>query len=473
MKQKIQQIVFRLGIPGCLAIAVTILGLVLRIEHAHTFDGPGRGSDYAAHVAGVRWMGEHMVPFDFTKQVPWSIGYQPPLWYMVGSLILDWTNNERAIAYLAVVGWVVRQIVLARVLAEAVPGRRWSALAALAINAVLPLAVLTDGKVNPEGMHTTLFMIAVYFLWRMERQDLRPEGISLVTATLLGVFSGLAVLTKGTAGVLPLATAILLCWQSIRSWKTGRWTTIWRRQLRPAIVAGISWCVIAGWWCGPNLVKYHHPFPHVWDQEGPEIHPELATPVFYRRPLGWALPFEWKEYIALPIIQSPTKPRPNLWAVLVSGTWSDFYDRGFCRLTGGGTVSGTWSGYPVSRRCVDLFSHLVEVGLVLTAGSLAALWLVVGMHLRGDGRRGSLVIPMVIVLGVAFSSFFALVYPYDNAAVLNPRYLLPESGWIAACLGIALGQFESQRWKRRAAHGLMLLGIGIVAILVTIERFGK
>jgi hypothetical protein len=418
-------------------------------------------------------MGEHMRPFDFSKAVPWSIGYQPPLWYMIGSLILRWTGSERAIAYVAVAGWIVRQSLLSRILKEAAPNRRWSALAALSINAVLPLAVLTDGKVNPEGLHTTLFMVAVYFLWRMERQSLEVPGISLRTAGLFGGFAGLAVLSKATAGVLPLAALIVWFWHGTRSYKRAGWAAIPRRQVRPGICAGIVWCVVAGWWCGPNLAKYDHPFPHLWDQEGPETYPELAVPVFYRRPLGWALPFEWREYLELPIIQSPTAPRPNLWAALVTGTWSDFYDRGFCRLTGGGTVSGTWSGVPVSRRCVRLFSHLVEVGFFITLSSLVAIGYVLCTHLRTDGRLGSLALPTVVILAVAFSSSFALVYPFDNAAVLNPRYLVPDSTPIAACLGIALGQFRAERWKRRLAHALILVAVGMVAALVIIERFGR
>lgn len=453
-------------------IAVSLLGLALRLEHAHTFDGPGRGSDYAAHIQGVRWMGEHMRAFDFSQLVPWSIGYQPPLWYMLGALLLKLTHNERAIAYVAVIGWAIRQALLARLLAEAIPGRRWSALAALSIHAVLPIAVLTDGKVNPEGMHTTLFMAAVYLLWRMERQSLAARGISVRTAALFGGLAGLAVLTKATAGVLPLAAVVVWSRQGVRTWRRRGPEAVVVSHIRPALIAGVVWCAVAGWWCFPNVVKYHHPFPHIWDREGPAQHPQLALPVFYRRPLGWALPFEWKEYIALPIIQSATAPRPNLWAVLVTGTWSDFYDRGFCRLRGGPSVTGLWSGYPVSHRCVELFRELLFTGFVLTLAALAALGRVLLDHRRTQGRLGSLALPVVVILGVWFSSSFALVYPYDSLAVLNPRYLLPETAPLAACLGIALGQLRGARWKRGLAHGVVLLATAIVAVLVLIERFG-
>ncbi len=44
--------------------------------------------------------------------------------------------------------------------------------------------------------------------------------------------------------------------------------------------------------------------------------------MFYRRPLGWALPFEWEEYIELPINRDGKRPRPNFWATSVAGTLS-------------------------------------------------------------------------------------------------------------------------------------------------------
>jgi hypothetical protein len=473
MKKSRHSFFRRIEVHHWVLIGVSLLGLVLRLEHAHTFDGPGRGSDYEAHMQGVRWMGENMRSFNFTQLVPWSIGYQPPLWYMLGALILKVTHNERAIAYVAVIGWAIRQVLLSRLLAEAIPKRKWSALAALSIHAVLPIAVLTDGKVNPEGMHTTLFTAAVYFLWRMERESLTAKGISVRTAALFGGLAGLAVLTKATAGVLPLAAVIVWFRQGVTTWRRHGRGAVMVSQVRPALIAGFVWCAVAGWWCGPNVVKYHHPFPHIWDREGPLQHPELASPMLYRRPLGWALPFEWKEYIDLPIIQSTTAPRPNLWAVLVSGTWSDFYDRGFCRLRGGPSVSGLWSGHPVSRRCVDVFRGLLLTGFVLTLAALASLAHVLANHFRTQGRLGSLALPVVVILGVWFSSSFALVYPFDYAAVLNPRYLLPETTLMAACLGMALGQLSTSPWKRGLAHGVVLLAIAVVTALLLGERFGS
>jgi len=149
-----------LGLPGILAIAISLLGLSLRIEHALTFDGPKRGADYSAFMSGVAWIREHKERFDFNKGVNSQVQYSPPLWFAAAAVLQSLTGKERSIAGLAVVGWAVRQILLALMLRRIIPQRRWSILAALAINAVLPVSVLTDGKVNPEGLHTTLFTVA-------------------------------------------------------------------------------------------------------------------------------------------------------------------------------------------------------------------------------------------------------------------------------------------------------------------------
>ena len=469
---RIRNYVSQISPAGWVALAVSLLGLILRIEHAYTFNGPDRGSDYAANIQGVRWMLKNMRPFNFANEVGWSVKYQPPLWSAVGAVLLKLTHSERAIAYVAVFGWTIRQWLLARLMKLMAPHRHWSAVVALSINAVLPISVLTDGKVNPESYHSTLFAVAVYFLWRMERQALNSSGVSLVTAALWGLFAGLSMLTKGTASILVIAGAIVLVWQARRIRLQHSWVIVRRRLLAPAAIAALVWCAVAGWWIGPNLVRFHHPFPHSWDTDTPEQEPTLALPFFYRRPLGWALPFEWKEYVELPINRDGKRPRPNFWATSVAGTYTDWYNRGFCRLEGGPATTDVWGGWPVTLRCVRVYVKLLWVGIFMSIMAVVAVAHTLGNHFKTSGRKGSLVLPTIIVLGTIFPCLFATGYPYDHAAVLNPRYLLPIAVPMAACLGIASAQISTASWKRRLAIAVVLGAIACVAILVVYERFG-
>lgn len=143
---------------------VTLVGLGLRIEQAITFDALHRGADYERHLAGVTWMMRHWRPFHFTAALDPSIGYQPPLWYAVAAAVLVVTHSTHAIAGIAVVGWGVRQFLLARLLKEAIPAHRWAALIALTVHTFLPISVQTDGEANPEVLHTSLFTAGVLSL---------------------------------------------------------------------------------------------------------------------------------------------------------------------------------------------------------------------------------------------------------------------------------------------------------------------
>jgi hypothetical protein len=406
-----------------------------------------------------------------------QVRYQPPLWYALGAVILALTGAERPIAFLALFGWVVRQLLLMRLLQRAIPKQRWSQLVALAINAFLPLSVLTDGKVNPEGFHTTLFMVALYALWCVEREACTPEGISKRTAAWFGVWSGVAVITKATAGVLPMIGAVVFGAQMLRDRRRFGLGAVPRRVLVPAAFAGLAWLAIAGWWCGPNLVKYHHPFPHVWN-----LDPQPTAPVLYRRPLGWALPFEWRQYIDRPVIHSDHDPLPNFWAATITGTWADFYNRGFCRLRGGGFTNQVWGAewggkyggpaWNVSLHCITLFQLLLAMGFLITPIAVYASWFMLRRSVRTQGQRGSLALPVASVLVTFFVMLFALVFPYDDNAVLNPRYLLPIATPMAACWAIMLAEMRASDGLRRAAHIVCLSAVGIVGVLVLVERFG-
>lgn len=469
--------------PIALALLVTALGLLLRVEHALTFDGVRRGSDYNVHIAGVHWMLEHKRPFYFAPDLSPQVGYQAPLWYALGAVVLAITGHDRAIAFIAVVGWLLRQSVLGLILLQAAKKREdqsslasWGALAALAISAFLPISVLTDGKLNPEGLNATCIMLACYPLWRMERQAVEEHRIRIGSAIAFGLLSGIALLTKATGIVLWFGAGILFLFQALRIGKKLGIRALWRRLVLPVLASATLFALVASVWVGPNLKQYGHPFPHAW-HDMPQ-----TEPLLYRRPLGWALPFDWAPYLKYPVIRSPTAPRPNFWSVLVTGTWSDWYNRGICRLEGGGPpltdVWGysdpVWGGpfWAVSRRCMNVHRRVLIVGLFLTVCALLALVQVTRSHLRSDGQRGSLVLPALIVMEIAFVLLFALTYPFDWGAVLNPRYLLPATVPISACLGIALMQMRGSHRLRNLAHAAVLLSIALVGCLVVFQRFG-
>src|SRR5688572_22937498 len=309
----------RVSVWSWLALAVFLLGSALRLEHALTFDHAKRASDFPAHIVGVQWVEEHWSPFYNSPTAHWQVRAYPPLWYFLSALILMVTDNVRWLVSMSLIGWLLRHAVLWRILNEALPDRPWARLSGLTIHAVLPLAVLVDGKVNPEGLHSGIFALAVFALWRMERQAQTPAGISVATGIAFGAAAGLALLAKLTGAMLLVVAAPVFAWFSFARMRRFGPGALWKGLAVPACAAALAWCAIAGFWAGTNLYRQGHPFPQVLQLDGPQIYPILGEPELYRRPLGWALPFEWSQYWEFPILRTVAEPRPNFWAVEVIG----------------------------------------------------------------------------------------------------------------------------------------------------------
>jgi len=458
-----------------LMVLVGLAGLALRIEHALTFDGPGRGSDYLAAMRGVRWVLEHGAPFD--ASAPLQVNHYPPLWFALSALMLKVGLPERSLAFIAVVGWGVRHLLLARLLTEAAADRRWSRLLALAADAFLPLSVLMSGKVNPEGLHATLFFVALYFLWRLERHLQEPAGPRWQDALWFGLFAGLAFLTKQTAGVLVIAAVMLLCWHVVAQ-RWGKGSASCRRNiLRCTGIAALTLVLVTGWYLGNNLIRFGTPTPGPYSlnrltsrimAENPLVY---AKPILQRRPLGWFLPLDFG-YLKHPIGSFNHGVRPNFWVPLIAGAWGDYCNRGLCRLSGGSLSRAYWGGWLVSDRCVSWLRGFLLLGLVLSSCTAVATSVVLVRFLRTAGASGSLVVPVAPVLVLAFLMVFATVYPFDRGqAVVKPNYLLAATTPLAACCGLALAGM-SRRGRTELVHGIASVALALAAFMLVFERFG-
>lgn len=490
MGRRLAELFARKSTSTWLLLAVSALGLGLRVEHALTFDHVHRGSDYGVHLLGVRWMECHWRPFFFSPSVDYQVRSYPPLWYFLSALLLELRNDERLLAVFSVLGWAMRQAVLWLVVRRLFQQQPWSKVATLSIHALLPLGVLIDGKINPEGLHSGLFALALYSLWKMELQSQAATRISLKTAAAFGTLAGLALLAKITGSMLLAVGALVLGLQALRVARRDGLAVAWRTIAPPALTALAAWGLVAGWWSVTNLLERGHPFPHVWSIETAKDNPTLGEPTLYRRPLGWALPFEWSGLWSVPLIRGENDPRQNFWATEVVGTWSDAYNRGFCRLEGGGVSDRFWGArhgfvsqladpWNVSGRCVEWFASMVHVGVWLSgAAVLAVLWSL-WKSLGSLGARGTLTMAVVPLLGIASAMSFALAYPYDYLAVLNPGYLLSIVMPMSLCFGLALAELESAASSSgiravlaRRAPPLALLLIAVIGGMLIYERFG-
>lgn len=455
------------------ALGLSALGLALRVHLARTFDGPVRGSDYDEYMRGVRWVLEHHRIFDAALSI--QHGFHTPGWYVMGALVLAWRDQERAIAALSVGGWVLRQLVLWRWCARELPRSPRSIAVVLGLHAVLPISVLMDGKVNPEGPHATLFALAALAIAAVERR-LRERAVGVGWLALgAGLLAGVAVMTKATSAVLvPVAFAVL----ALAAWRAAAGRDA--RGLADVTTAGAAfvagWTLVAGWWCLDNALRFGSPLPHQYALKALDLGatwPELRAPLLSRRSVGWALPFE-TDWLDAPHAASVEVPRPNFWSATIGGTWSDWYNRGFCRLTGGPRLSSVWGPavWAMPMRCVRIDLALVRFGLGFTA-ALAVAWAwLLRRTVRSRGMEGSVTALGASALPVVFTMAFAWTWAIDRMAVVKASYLLVVA--LPALVGLAFGlsHLEARPHPRLLAHRVLVLATLCVASLVTWARWG-
>lgn len=451
---------------SAVALAVTALGLALRFVHARTFLSAGHASDYESAMEGVRWVLTNGRLFDAGEDL--HAGYHAPLWYVLAAGILSWCHAVRPIAYLSVGAWLVRQWALSKIVRAALPQSPAAGLLALSLSAALPISVLVDGKIYNESLHAAFFAVALWFLFKIERQgavDLHP--VRRRDALAFGLFAGLAMLTKTTALVLVACfVALLAAW----AWRAG--VVRLRRVARPlaelALSGAAGWIAVAGWWCLRNWRKFGHPFPHQYMLRQVAVmreHPIVAEPLSYRRPLGWVLPvqFDWLGW--------PYGPwnRPNFWANLVAGTWSDILNRGLCRSQLPGPTVVAWrDATRVNFHCLDASRLCIWIGCVLTVLSVWGMVALARQYLRSRGRNGSLVVPASVVTTVLLLMAFGAAYPFDHHPVIKANYALHAAVPLCACFAFAMAAL-GRTVAGRLLHGLAALAIGALGALVALQ----
>ena len=445
---------------------MSALGLALRFVHARSFVSAGRASDYGSVMDAVQWLNTHDGLFDAGMTL--HHGYHGPLWYVLAAFIVRHAHAVRPVAYVSVAAWAVRQLVLAKLVRSALPHRPAAGLLALGLSAALPISVLVDGKLYNESLHATLFAVALWFLFKMERQGaVDVRAVRLRDALAFGVMAGLAMLTKTTALVLLGCFALLLAaW----AWRVGaaRFRTAFAPLAALASAGAAGWLATAGWWCLRNYQKFHHPFPHQYMLRQVAVlrdHPIVAEPIAYRRPLGWYVPaqFEWLGW--------PYGPwtRPNFWANLVAGTWSDILNRGLCRSRLPGPTVVAWrDATRVNLHCLDASRASIWIGCLLTAAAVWGTASLARQYVRTRGRHGSLVVPASVALTVILLLTFGATYPFDHHPVTKANYALGTAVPLCAGFAFAAASLEGSL-SGRAVLAAAALGVASVGALVALQ----
>ncbi len=180
---------------------------------------------------------------------------------------------------------------------------RTGALLTAALVAFQPQFVFICGVINNDSSAAALATVTLWATARVFRR-----GLTTRRAAVLGIFVGLAALSKTSALALLFVVGVALCWQAWRehlSWKT----------LATALVLYLALALaVGGWWYARNLWFYgdllgtSRHFDTLWRHAQPRTIPELVSdlPLLIRSfwgAYGWGHVF-WPDwvYVALTLL---------------------------------------------------------------------------------------------------------------------------------------------------------------------------
>jgi hypothetical protein len=443
--------------------AILLLGALVRISMATTYD-VRLGVDFNGHWPYLAYVAQYLrlPPLDLTAAT-----YHPPLYYLLGALLLRLGLRLGALGWLAALLGIARLGVVWIGLERWLPESRLARLVALATAAVLPADVQLDGMVGNEALSTLLCALALVSA---------PAAIEGARAgharpfAWLALWLGLALLTKFSAVALIIALGMALAleiWRAPDSWRRGMRARLGPVAVGAAIVVGLS-----GWFFVRNQILHGQPAPTGY--EGPmraNQAPYAAIPYLHRRRPD----FYWKwdaRIFSHPYVPTGYHPAARFFPVLVASTFVDYYSYNFAayRAATPATV--------IARRPVPWLSFRLGC-LSVVGGTLIALvtlggWLGAARALRrrpDDPRLVLLLAPLVALLG---QIHFATKYPDDDFGPIKGAYLQFVAPVLCALFGLAVAWM----WRRvRARAGAIAALAALLLVLAytadcRLPRFG-
>lgn len=350
-------------------------------------NGYANTPDEGAHLQYVKHIAEHWRPAVFEGYE--GAGYeshQPPLYYFT-SAILYRIGNEGFVRWLGVLCGLLTALVVWRWASTLRKEVGWFAGMFVA---ALPMNVAICSSVNNDAMTNLWFALA---LWQLTRPS-----------WLLGLWIGLALLTK-TTGVLLIPLVVLwLLWKRLD--QKIEWSA-----LKPAALALLLGIAIGAGWYVRNAVVYNDP---------------LLQKTFVQAFQGTAKPSDFYE----------AGMTPTGYLQLVA----DWTFRSFFFAYGAPETANT--GRPLFLP--DAF-YLLALAVMVAA--------VAGLFLRR--RQGSpkeemeLAMPAGVLFMLALFAFLAFVTVFFQA---QGRYFFPALGAIGLFLALGLERLAPQKQRVSALH---------------------
>ncbi|HXT96189.1 MAG TPA: glycosyltransferase family 39 protein [Polyangia bacterium] len=440
-------------VPELLAL---LLGALLRLSMATTYD-VRRGFDFAGHWVCADYIARHgQIP----PLVLSAASYHPPLYYLVLAAMIKIGLGIGAAGWLAALLGTVRLVVVWVGLERWLPESRLARVIALFTSALLPCGVQIDGMVSNETLSTLLCALVMVAL------PAAVEGARsgrVKPAAWLGLWLGLALLTKFSATVFILALVPAVAWEIFRLRARQPLLAALRARWKPYAVAASIALALSGWFYVRNQRLYGQLAPTAFEgMLKPNQEPFEKIPYLERR----APDFFWgwdPQIFTYPYVPAGYWPRSKFFSVLVASTFSDYYSYALANWRDGVAVRF------IAHRPIPLLAFNLSC-LSMCGGTFIALltllaWLGAAKKLRDrpdDPRAVLLLVPLLAVLG---HIHFATKYPNNDFGPIKGHYMQFVAPVFCALFGLAVA-WMWRRVRTRAGAVAAVAALALVAVYI-------
>ena len=442
--------------PELLLIA---LGVFLRGTMAVTYDVRW-GYDFPDHWAYIDWFltRRELPPLSVSREA-----YHPPLFYLLSALIHGAGVPMLHMNVISIVCGSLRLAIIWFGLECNLAWNRTARLVALAVAAVLPAAVHTDGMVTNESLNNLLSAIAIVLMLKLLRSE---SALRWLLALALGLVVGLGLLTKISALALVGAggvTAIVeLCWVGHHGWRAhaGRFL--------PWVGALFVTLAVSGWYLAHNERAHGTMLLSGFDGlDAPWLAPLANTSYVDRRKANFF--YGWTNDIyASPYYPTGVMPESYFWTPLVASTFVDYYSFGFAQRT---PPVESYNSRPVPVRAAALSSFAVMGGTWIAMTTMIA-WLVAAVAVWRSKNAGHLLILLVPLAALLGQLHFAVKFAVDAQGPIKGAYMQFAAIPLYGLFGLAVTWGWKRGWPGKLAIAFHGVALATVAIYCFYARLG-
>jgi 4-amino-4-deoxy-L-arabinose transferase-like glycosyltransferase len=440
-------------------LALVLFALALRVSLARWYDVK-LGYDFPTHEEYLRYLVDHhsLPPYYLNFST-----YSPALFYALGALLVKAGCTLQTVGRISVVSGCVQILLVWLGVELYLRESRLARVLTLALAAVVPASVHVAGMLSNEAMSDALCTGAIVLMPQvLSRRGRAAIGFAAAT----GVCLGLALLTKisGAAVLTAFLVAVVLLIARARDWVEGV------RGLLPGTLVVLAVVgALAGWHYVRHKVLYGKFVLTAYDHFT-DVDPIFKIPFLDRRTFGFVS--YWDDAIyETPTWPTAAQPRARFWPLLVSTTFSDYYNFNFVPPAPPGTPTIPVNNGKPMRASALLPARGSVLGGTALAALAAAAWFFSARRLWRRGDDGRLVLLLAGMFAVVGQLSFAIRYPNDHAGPIKGAYLQFAGPLYCALAGLAIAAL----WNRRGivARTLALGGIaaiGLVAVYTVYAR---